>query len=160
MHREWFPIDYQEDYFRSMKKRKIIAIGCFYKTDLDIENNKDILIGSVMAKIHGEDSRTQPVFVDLDEIRNGGPQSWWQLFKNTFSCRAPKERQACYIMTIGVIDEVRKLGIGTRLLESITEHLERFHSNVEAIYLHVIIYNNTALKFYEKNGFKRAGVLK
>jgi hypothetical protein len=92
------------------------SFRCFYKTDLDIENNKDILIGSVMAKIHGEDSRTQPVFVDLDEIRNGGPQSWWQLFKNTFSCRAPKERQACYIMTIGVIDEVRKLGIGTRLL--------------------------------------------
>jgi hypothetical protein len=56
-----------------MKKRKIIAIGCFYKEELDIENTKDILIGSVMAKIHGEDSRTQPVFVDLDQVRNGGP---------------------------------------------------------------------------------------
>ena len=63
-------------------------------------------------------------------------------------------------MTIGVIDEVRKLGIGTRLLSSITEHVERYHSSVEAIYLHVIIYNHSALKFYDKNGFKRVGILK
>ena len=63
-------------------------------------------------------------------------------------------------MTIGVIDEVRKLGIGTKLLSRMYEHVQRYYTSVLAVYLHVIIYNSSALSFYDKNDFKRICVLK
>ena len=33
LHKEWFPIDYPENYFRSMKQKRIIAIGCYYRLE-------------------------------------------------------------------------------------------------------------------------------
>ena len=61
LHKEWFPIDYPDDYFLSMERRKIIAIGCFYR-----DTEQEILLGSILSKLHGENDRTEPVFADLD----------------------------------------------------------------------------------------------
>ena len=63
-------------------------------------------------------------------------------------------------MTIGVIDEVRKLGIGSRLLQQVTELMLNSYYTVEALYLHVVSYNHSALAFYDKNGFLRVAELK
>jgi len=60
---------------------------------------------------------------------------------------------ACYIMTIGVIDECRQLGIGTSLLKQTIQLVEAKYKTCLAIYLHVVDYNRTALKFYKRNGF-------
>lgn len=66
-------------------------------------------------------------------------------------------------MTIGVLDECRKLGIGSFLLENtikkILEHKE-WQNQVQFIYLHVAIYNESAIKFYLKNGFCKHKTLK
>lgn len=66
-------------------------------------------------------------------------------------------------MTIGVIDECRKLGIGTYLLKAtmnaVLKH-PHFKENCKVVYLHVVSYNSTAIKFYERNGFQTASDLK
>ena len=65
------------------------------------------------------------------------------------------EVQGCYIMTLGVIDEVRKLGIGTILLEKLYRQIAYNYPECGIIYLHVVSYNDSAIKFYkEKNDFK------
>ena len=50
-------------------------------------------------------------------------------------------RTACYIMTIGVIDECRKMGLGTQLLNATIEVVERDFADCVCIWLHVIDYN-------------------
>ena len=63
-------------------------------------------------------------------------------------------------MTIGVIDECRSLGLGTAMLEHTIEIVERTCKQCVAIWLHVIDYNESAIKFYLKNKFVRFRRLK
>ena len=62
-------------------------------------------------------------------------------------------------MTVGVIDECRKLGIGTYLLKATMNAVlinSSWEENCNIIYLHVASYNQAAIKFYERNGFVSA----
>lgn len=64
------------------------------------------------------------------------------------------EQRNVYLMTISVLDEYRRYGIGSKLLEEII----RIHKNLKEvtyITLHVQISNLVALKFYEKHGFEK-----
>lgn len=71
--------------------------------------------------------------------------------KSTLTCR---EYQAAYIMTIGVVDECRRMGLGTMLLLQAIKTLQAQNTQSEVIYLHVVDYNESAIRFYERNGFK------
>ena len=65
-------------------------------------------------------------------------------------------------MTIGVIDECRKLGIGTYLLKATMNAVllnTNFKETCKIIYLHVAAYNEIALRFYERNGFLKCKTL-
>lgn len=66
-------------------------------------------------------------------------------------------------MTIGVIDECRKLGIGTYLLKATMNAVlinPSWEQSCKIIYLHVASYNRAAIKFYDRNGFLTASELK
>jgi len=65
-----------------------------------------------------------------------------------------KEYLGAYIMTIGVVDECRRLGLGTMLLNEVTKVINQSWSHCEIIYLHVVDYNEAAIRFYEKNNFR------
>ena len=57
-------------------------------------------------------------------------------------------------MTIGVIDECRQLGLGTLLIDLTFEIVKEKYPPVQFVYLHVVDYNDAAIRFYiEKNGF-------
>ena len=58
-----------------------------------------------------------------------------------------------YVMSLGVIDECRKMGIATIMLKSIYNYILYFDF-VVGVYLNVISTNTSAKKFYEKNGLK------
>ena len=57
-------------------------------------------------------------------------------------------------MNIGVIDEFRKMKIGTNILNRIIE-LGLKNKLCVGMFLDVIYYNNSAVKFYKKNGFNK-----
>ena len=64
-------------------------------------------------------------------------------------------------MTLGVIDECRKLGIGTILLEKTYRQIAYNFPECTIVYLHVVDYNEAAIKFYQKrNDFKYLKVVK
>ena len=66
-------------------------------------------------------------------------------------------------MTIGVIDECRKLGIGSYLLNCTINTVlnnAKWRETCKFIYLHVVSYNTVAIKFYERNGFTNCKLLK
>ena len=75
--------------------------------------------------------------------------------KSMFQKQEVLDVQGCYIMTLGVIDEVRKLGLGTTLLQKTFYHVAQHYPECEIIYLHVVDYNKSAINFYtKKNHFK------
>ncbi|KAI1316466.1 N-alpha-acetyltransferase 50 [Mortierella claussenii] len=65
--------------------------------------------------------------------------------------------QNLYIATLGVLAPYRRLGLGTKLLRHILEHVEQAASSgpkIGKIYLHVQTHNEEALEFYKKHGFE------
>ena len=60
-----------------------------------------------------------------------------------------------YIMTLGVLAVHRRLGIGAEILSSIIEHARS--AGIKCIGLHVHVENGTAIKFYERFGFRILG---
>nr|CAG4643527.1 EOG090X0ED2 [Ilyocryptus agilis] len=64
-----------------------------------------------------------------------------------------ENRRRLYIMTLGVLAKYRELGLGTLMLEHVFKVCEH-EGNIDSIYLHVQVNNDTALSFYKKFGFQ------
>lgn len=62
-------------------------------------------------------------------------------------------------MTLGIVDECRRLGLATKLLSHAISLLKLQWHACEILYLHVVDYNETALKFYLNNRFIKHKVL-
>ena len=58
-------------------------------------------------------------------------------------------------MTLGVTAAYRHLGYGAEILEKIIT--DSMNSGIECMGLHVHVENRTALKFYDRRGFKILG---
>ncbi|KAI8902616.1 acyl-CoA N-acyltransferase [Globomyces pollinis-pini] len=70
------------------------------------------------------------------------------------SCRQELVDGVCrvYIMTLGVLDPFRKLGLGSLLLSRILDVCQK-DETVDHILLHVHVSNLNAIRFYKRNGF-------
>lgn len=132
LHKEWFPIDYPQEFFDRIRKKSVISIGCFYNVEIceATESSpgmvQSVLIGIVYSKIETENAKNEVLLSRIDDSR-WSQQSWSQRIREIFSCGQTihSNRQACYIMTIGVIDECRKMGLGTKLLNHTIGLLEQ-----------------------------------
>ncbi|KAI0988740.1 hypothetical protein GJ496_011329 [Pomphorhynchus laevis] len=72
--------------------------------------------------------------------------------ENTESCRR------LYIMTLGVLESYRHLGIGSKLLDFVMK-TALDDKTISGVYLHVQTSNEQAINFYKKSGFELSGVL-
>jgi len=62
-------------------------------------------------------------------------------------------KRAVYIMTITVLEEYKRYGIGTQLLQELI-NIHKEMKEINFIYLHVQINNDLALSFYGRNNFE------
>jgi ribosomal protein S18 acetylase RimI-like enzyme len=68
----------------------------------------------------------------------------------------PKDDRRClYIIILSVLDEYRRFGIASQLLEEAIRRAKEDHPDLYSVYLHTPIGNKAAIQFYEKNGFKQ-----
>lgn len=75
---------------------------------------------------------------------------------NDNNATSKKYRSLFYIMTLGTCAEYRNLGLGTILVEKCIQYAETIYKDhCGVIYLHVIVTNTAAIRFYEKLGFDR-----
>ena len=59
-----------------------------------------------------------------------------------------------YIMTLGTSSGFRRVGLGSILVNRVVDMIKS-KQECGTLYLHVIIYNETAIKLYERLGFSR-----
>ncbi len=154
LHKEWFPIDYDDEYFQKIftnKYNSYFTIGAFYTCQ-----GQEIILGMALCQ-----------FRDVSEYfaKHTSKEVVDEICKNIDFHEEVQAYMRCedynsvYIMTIGVIDECRKLNIGSNLIKYIIN--KALMDNIcIGVYLDVICYNTSAIKFYEKNGFKKVSTIK
>lgn len=85
-------------------------------------------------------------------------------FRRVFGCNCAKDKadsddlrtnRDAYIMSIGVLSECRRRGLGQRLLSACLDRLrhEGGRCPSSSVGLHVLTRNHSALRLYSKNGF-------
>ena len=65
-----------------------------------------------------------------------------------------------YIMTLGTTREFRRCGLGSVLVNRVVDTIEQKEEECGALYLHVITYNDGAIRLYERLGFMRVKEIK
>uniref|UniRef100_A0A7N0TBR8 N-alpha-acetyltransferase 60 n=1 Tax=Kalanchoe fedtschenkoi TaxID=63787 RepID=A0A7N0TBR8_KALFE len=135
IHSDVFPIRYESEFFQNVVDgRDVISWAAVDRSRQD--GLDDELIGFVTARIIlSRDSEIEDLL------------------------RASRSEQALlYILTLGVVKEYRNRGIASALIREVI----RYASNLptcQAVYLHVISYNNPAIQLYKKLAFKCVRVL-
>ncbi|MBN3303950.1 NAA60 acetyltransferase, partial [Amia calva] len=126
---DWFPIEYPDSWYRDItSNKKFFSLAATFKCGI---------VGMIVAEIKG---RTKVHKEDGD------------ILASSF----PVDTQVAYILSLGVVKDFRKHGIGSLLLESLKEHISTTaQDHCKAIYLHVLTTNNTAIHFYENRDFKQ-----
>jgi len=67
----------------------------------------------------------------------------------------PKDDRRClYIIILSVLDEYRRFGIATQLLEEAIKRASEDIEGLHSVYLHTPVDNEMAINFYKKNGFE------
>ncbi|XP_049624454.1 N-alpha-acetyltransferase 60 isoform X1 [Suncus etruscus] len=125
--RDWFPIEYPDSWYRDItSNKKFFSLAATYQ---------GAIVGMIVAEIK---SRTKIHKEDGD------------ILASSFSV----DTQVAYILSLGVVKEFRKHGIGSLLLESLKEHISTTaQDHCKAIYLHVLTTNSAAISFYENRDF-------
>ncbi|XP_021574762.1 N-alpha-acetyltransferase 60 isoform X1 [Carlito syrichta] len=126
---DWFPIEYPDSWYRDItSNKKFFSLAATYR---------GAIVGMIVAEIK---NRTKIHKEDGD------------ILASNFSV----DTQVAYILSLGVVKEFRKHGIGSLLLESLKDHISTTaQDHCKAIYLHVLTTNNTAINFYENRDFKQ-----
>ena len=157
LHKEWFPVPYPEQIFENtilFNQGQYLTQGAFYYLE---EERKEIILGLILLQWMWIDK----YFVDmvgenvLEEInKNIDYEEEAKLYLSK-----QKFYTSCYIISLGVIDECRKMNIGTSMIKAIYNYIIVFDF-VVGIYLNVISSNTSGKKFYEKNGLKYVNHIK
>ena len=158
LHKEWFPVEYDDEFFEQIFNNNCcnyFTIGAFYNIKNSNEN-REIILGLALC----EWEFISDYFINhtnqkvIDEICEN-----IDINEEVLACLKCQLYHCVYIMTIGVLDEYRKMNIGTNILNNIYNIAIKDDICV-GIYLDVIYYNKSAIKFYEKNNFKKVNEIK
>ncbi|KAF9792490.1 N-acetyltransferase NAT13 [Thelephora terrestris] len=81
-----------------------------------------------------------------------------------FTCRLESEskgRTSLYLMTMGILAPYRSRGVGSQVMKKLLDSVTQSQSpKIDRIYLHVQISNTAGRAFYERHGFREAGLHK
>ncbi|KAL3653804.1 hypothetical protein CASFOL_003485 [Castilleja foliolosa] len=132
IHGDLFPIRYESDFFHNVVNgRGIVSWGAVDHSRPNAQS--DELIGFVTARIvSARDSEIEDV-ISFDSSKT--------------------DKTLVYILTLGVVDSYRNLGIASSLIHEVMKYASNI-TTCRAVYLHVISYNIAAIHLYQKMSFQ------
>ncbi|XP_039543070.1 N-alpha-acetyltransferase 60 isoform X2 [Pimephales promelas] len=147
---EWFPIEYPDSWYHDItSNKKFFSLAATYRGGI---------VGMIVAeiksrtKVHKEYYPSKPPVLLTQQSAYIFIHQDGDILASSF----PVETQVAYILSLGVVKEFRKHGVGSLLLDSLKEHISTTaQDHCKAIYLHVLTTNNTAIHFYENRDFKQ-----
>ncbi|KAA8540150.1 hypothetical protein F0562_026842 [Nyssa sinensis] len=132
IHSDLFPIRYEPEFFHNVVNgHDIVSWGAVDRSGPN--GQSDELIGFATARI---------VLAKESEIED-------LLRSDSFL----SDQTLVYILTLGVVESYRNLGIATSLIREVIKYASSIPT-CRAVYLHVISYNNPAIHFYKKMFFQ------
>ena len=160
LHKEWFPVDYSDKFFQKVFDKKnywYFTIGAFYNFINEEKNEKkEIIIGLALCEW---------TYINDYYINHIGKKAIKEICRNINFNEEVQSYIKCedyrfaYIMTIGVLDEYRRMNIGTKLLNKII-NIALTDNLCVGVCLDVVYYNQIAINFYKKNNFKKVSTIK
>ncbi|XP_077242918.1 histone acetyltransferase MCC1-like isoform X2 [Tasmannia lanceolata] len=137
IHAALFPIRYESEFFLNVVNSHDIVSWAAVDSSRP-GSQSDELIGFVTARIVlAKES-------DIGDMIGYDPSS--------------ADQTLVYILTLGVVEPYRNLGIATSLIREVIKYGSSIPT-CRAVYLHVIAYNDPAIHFYQKMSFKYLGRL-
>lgn len=154
LHLEWFPVRYDDRFFDDIFDPNYCGYyfsqAAFYK-----HNDKEILIGLVLCTWQFLEMHFCKYAPDEYVKKIKEQVTFKQQINSFLNC---EDHHVCYIMTLGVLDEFRRLNIGSNLIFDVI-NFALYNPKCVCVYLHVIEYNNAAIKFYKKNLFEEVATI-
>ncbi|KAL3837952.1 hypothetical protein ACJIZ3_022543 [Penstemon smallii] len=132
IHGDLFPIRYEFEFFHNVVNgRGIVSWGAVDHSRPNAQS--DELIGFVTARIISANESEIEDLLSFDLSKT--------------------DQKLVYILTLGVIDSYRNMGVASSLVHEVIKYASSYQS-CRAVYLHVISYNNPAIHFYKKMSFQ------
>jgi len=175
LHTEWFPVSYDEAFFTKSVQGEIFTLVATHRRQQseqlsclqggvsngasssssnyvqDEEHLLGIVTMSTRCEHHSDDI---PHVLGGDCATFCRKKSWG---KESNCVLDDENGQGCiaYILTLGVVDGFRRRGLARELLTRSVQNVQQQWPHVQAVYLHVVTYNDAAIKLYEANQFVR-----
>lgn len=131
LHAEWFPVSYNEDFYKSISSGEYLTIVA------SLTGDPSRIVGLITVAVNRNESQ----FNHSGELLE-------------FLGHSSDKDTIAYILTLGVVDELRGKGLAKALLEKAMVQVRCSDENCKVVFLHVIQYNMPAMRLYEKCGFK------
>ena len=132
LHEEWFPINYTPHFFKEIGNSMLSIAAVITPSDYGDRETAEILAGLVVFRIT--------------------PHLTLQYLRFSYFL---SDVHSAYIATLGVVEELRGLGIGRELIIRCRDYCLSVPSQPQFLYLHVAGYNTEAMVFYERMGYTR-----
>ena len=84
LHEEWFPFDYPQHFYDRMGKRNYLAMGCFYKVEMEDDYSEEVMIGCMFSRIERETRKNEDLLAKIDEPR-WNRQTWLERARELLS---------------------------------------------------------------------------
>ena len=155
LHKEWFPVPYKEEFFENIFKKnngQYETMGAYYPLNIGEGKIKNVLLGLIIVQWR----YVNKYFFDIvgNEVSNEIERNIDFEDEIGFLFSKHPHYFSLYVMTLGVIDECRKMNIGSKLLKSVYNYGINSRYCL-GVYLNVIENNFSGIKFYEKNGMTK-----
>lgn len=180
LHTEWFPVSYDEGFYKKTVSGELFSMVATHRSQPDArsvvgwgdggsagsggeENLLGIITMSTSCEHHCDDIPTV-LGADCATICGTRRSSSGGACSSGTTPEAAEDgavngQSGClaYILTLGVADNFRRRGLASELLRRAVDHITDDMPYVQAIYLHVVTYNEAAIHLYESMKFLRVG---
>lgn len=132
LHAEWLPVDYNDEFFLALTNPEsdvLSVIAC-------LSDKPHSIIGMATVAVRRRERRYN---FQCDLLPHLGLDS--------------EKDSVAYILTFGIVDELRRAGFASALLKETMKRISESDPDCRVVFLHVIDYNEPAMRLYQKNGF-------
>jgi len=175
LHEEWFPVKYKDEFYNELVKNRLFnsgeklfsCVGIHQKRhiqtdavnhEMDSNDDQQILCSEIMSNLQVSDQIIYDQIVSC-VVGTFVKPSRCKETSNLLIPNQERYKRMFYIMTLGTVTEYRHLGLGTTMVQTCMRLVEK-DPQCGALYLHVIVFNSGAIRFYENLGFHRVKEIK